>query len=212
MKELKIGNHFWGIQRGSDETDRTIVNGKIISINKIRNHEGKLVKYIELDNGFTSSSSVNIDDIYESGDEAMNAYHEENRHMIDKYKSTINTIGDLIIFMFNNGVGYDKYYEDYEVYQTVIEKTTELLGVELKRKLPCNYCHKTSLYKTCEKPVIKEARGVEYTYLEKYGVCENCGCEICVPEYYEENVKRMRQAYRDAESKKKGDKQNEERK
>lgn len=27
-------------------------------------------------------------------------------------------------------------HEDYEVYQTVIEKTTELLGVELKRKLP----------------------------------------------------------------------------
>ena len=51
-----------------------------------------------------------------------------------------------------------------------------------------------------------EALGVEYTYLEKYGVCENCGCEICVPEYYEENVKRMCQAYSDAESKKKGDK------
>lgn len=212
MKELKIGNHFWGIQRGSDETDRTIVNGKIISINKIRNHEGKLVKYIELDNGFTSGSSVNVDDIYESGDEAMNAYHEESRHMIDKYKSTINTIGDLIIFMFDNGVGYDEYYENYEVYQTVIEKAKELLGVELKRKLPCDYCQKTSLYKTCEKPVTKEALGVEYTYLEKYGVCWNCGREICVPEYYEENVKRMCQAYRDAESKKKGDKQNGERK
>lgn len=136
----------------------------------------------------------------------MNAYHEESRHMIDKYKSTINTIGDLIIFMFNNGVGYDEYYENYEVYQTVIEKAKELLGIKLKRKILCNYCHKTSLYKTCEKPVTKEALGVEYTYLEKYGVCENCGCEICVPEYYEENLKRMRQAYSDAESKKKGDK------
>ena len=211
MKELKIGNYFWGIQRGDDRSNRTIVNGKIISINEIRNKNGELVKYIELDNGFAPSQLVNVDDIYESGDEVMNAYQEEVRHMIEEYKSTINTVNDLIIFMFNNGVGHDKYYEDYEVYQTVIEKTRELLGVELKRKLPCNYCHKISLYKTCEKPITKEALGVEYTYLEKYGVCENCGCEICVPEYYEENVKRMHQAYRDAESKKKEDKHNEER-
>ena len=41
MKELKIGNYFWGIQRGDDRTNRTIVNGKIISINEIRNKNGE---------------------------------------------------------------------------------------------------------------------------------------------------------------------------
>lgn len=202
MKELKIGKYFCGIQRGDDKTNRTIVDGKIISVNETVNKNGELVQYVELDNGFTSSQLVNVDDIYESADEAMNAYHEESRHMIDKYKSTINTIGDLIIFMFNNGVGYDEYYENYEVYQTVIEKAKELLGIKLKRKILCNHCRKKSLYKTCEKSVTKEALGVEYTYLEKYGVCENCGCDICVPEFYEENLKRIRDAYRDAVRKK----------
>ena len=209
MKELKIGNHFWGIQRGKDES---VVNGTIVSINEARNRNGEIIKYVELNNGLTPTVAVKVDDVYETGDEATNAYHAEIRNRIEEHKQTINNINDLVRFMFDNGIGYSKYYENYAIYQAVIEKTKELLGVELKRKLPCEHCLQIFPYKTYEKAVTDKVGGIEFTYLEKHGVCENCGHEMCVPEFYEENLERIRQAYRDAESKKKGDKQNEERK
>ena len=72
--------------------------------------------------------SVSLDDNKEAWEKA---YKEEIQNRIKEYKSRINTVEDLVKFMFNENVTDIGEYTNYEAQQAAIEKAKELLGIEL---------------------------------------------------------------------------------
>ena len=54
-------------------------------------------------------------------------------------------------------------------------------------KLLCWNCKSLQPYKVCERIRKRIAYGKEYSYNEKYGVCEICNKEIDVPDLFNEN-------------------------
>lgn len=129
MSDFKVGDHVWGIQRGWWEG---IINGEIKKFETITDYKGKSAKFVYIRNNYAMLSGyVKEDDIYKSKSDAEKAYKEEIQNRIKEYKSRINTVEDLVKFMFNENVICAEEYTDYEARQAAIEKAKELLGIEL---------------------------------------------------------------------------------
>jgi hypothetical protein len=129
MGDFKVGDHVWGIQRGWCEG---IINGEIKKFETITHDNGKSAKLVYIRSNYAMLSGyVKEDDIYKSKSDAEKAYREEIQNRIKEYKSRINTVEDLVRFMFTENVAYAEEYTDYEARQAVIERTKELLDIEL---------------------------------------------------------------------------------
>jgi hypothetical protein len=129
MSDFKVGDHVWGIQRGWCEG---IINGEIKKFETTTDYKGKSTKFVYIRNNYAMLSGyVKEDDIYKSKSDAEKAYKEEIQNRIKEYKSRINTVEDLVKFMFNENVTCAEEYTDYEARQAAIEKAKELLGIEL---------------------------------------------------------------------------------
>ena len=77
------------------------------------------------------SGVVKEQDVYISKNDAEQAYNTEIQNRIEEYKSRINTVEDLVKFMFNENVTHAEEYTNYEARQAAIEKAKELLSIEL---------------------------------------------------------------------------------
>lgn len=129
MNDFKVGDYVWGIQRGWCEG---IINGEIKRFETITHNNGKSAKLVYIRSDYAMLSDyVKEDDIYKSKSDAEKAYREEIQNRIKEYKSRINTVEDLVRFMFTENVAYAEEYTDYEARQAVIERTKELLDIEL---------------------------------------------------------------------------------
>lgn len=129
MSDFKVGDHVWGIQRGWCEG---IINGEIKKFETITDYKGKSAKFVYIRNNYAMLSGyAKEDDIYKSKSDAEKAYKEEIQNRIKEYKSRINTVEDLVKFMFNENVTCAEEYTDYEARQAAIERTKELLDIEL---------------------------------------------------------------------------------
>lgn len=129
MSDFKVGDHVWGIQWGWCEG---VINGEIKKFETTTDYKGKSVKFAYIRNNYAMLSGyVKEDDIYKSKSDAEKAYKEEIQNRIKEYKSRINTVEDLVKFMFNENVACAEEYTDYEARQAAIEKAKELLGIEL---------------------------------------------------------------------------------
>ena len=129
MSDFKVGDHVWGIQRGWCEG---IINGEIKKFETTTDYKDKSAKFVYIRNNYAMLSGyVKEDDIYKSKSDAEKAYKEEIQNRIKEYKSRINTVEDLVKFMFNENVTCAEEYTDYEARQAAIEKSKELLGIEL---------------------------------------------------------------------------------
>lgn len=129
IMRFKIGDEVWGIQRGWSEG---IIHGKITKIETVTAHGGKEVDVIYIQgDSWMMSGTVAGQDVYESKNDAEQAYSAEIQNRIEEYKSKINTVEDLVRFMFNKNVAHAEEYTDYEARRAAIEKTKELLDIEL---------------------------------------------------------------------------------
>lgn len=129
MSDFKVGDHVWAIRRRWCEG---IINGEIKKFETTTHDKGKSAKFVYIrNNNAMLSGYVKEDDIYKSKSDAEKAYKEEIQNRIKEYKSRINTVEDLVKFMFNENVSYGEEYTDYEARQAAIEKAKELLGIEL---------------------------------------------------------------------------------
>lgn len=129
MSDFKVGDYVWGIQRGWCEG---IINGEIKRFETITHDKGKSAKLVYIRSNYAMLSGyVKEDDIYKSKSDAEKAYKEEIQNRIKEYKSRINTVEDLVKFMFNKNVTCVEEYRDYEARQAAVEKAKELLGIEL---------------------------------------------------------------------------------
>lgn len=129
MSDFNVGDYVWGIQRGWCEG---IINGEIKRFETITHDNGKSAKLVYIRSNYAMLSDyVKGDDIYKSKSDAEKAYKEEIQNRIKEYKSRINTVEDLVRFMFTENVAYAEEYTDYEARQAVIERTKELLDIEL---------------------------------------------------------------------------------
>lgn len=129
MNKFQIGDHVWGIYRGWGEG---IIHGEITKIEIVKDHKGREIRTVDIRGASALLSGlVKEEDIYKSKNEAEQAYNAEIQNRIKEYKSRINTIEDLVRFMFNENVAHAEEYTDYEARQAAIEKARELLGIEL---------------------------------------------------------------------------------
>lgn len=129
MGKFAIGDRVWGIERGWAEG---IVHGEITKIETVKDCIGKEITVIDIRGSSAMlSRSVKEEDVYMSNNDAEQAYKEEIQNRIKEYKSRINTVEDLVKFMFNENVACAEEYTDYEARQAVIEKAKELLDIEL---------------------------------------------------------------------------------
>lgn len=130
MCDFKIGDKVWGIERGWREG---IIYGEITKIETVKYCTGKEINVIEIcGSSAMLSGSVKEEDVYMSKNDAEQAYNKEIQNRIEKYKLRINTVEDLVKFMFNENVACTEEYTDYEARQAVIEKAKELLDIELE--------------------------------------------------------------------------------
>jgi DNA-directed RNA polymerase subunit RPC12/RpoP len=65
----------------------------------------------------------------------------------------------------------------------------------MEEKLLCSHCRERVPYETFSKETTEVIKGIEVTYTENYGVCKICGHRIFVPEFEDDNMKRLDEAY-----------------
>lgn len=129
MRKFKTGDKVWGIERGWAEG---IIHGEITKIETVKDHEGKEINIIDIRGSSAMlSGTVKEEDVYMSKNDAEQAYNTEIQNRIEEYKSRINTVEDLVKFLFNENVVYSEEYTNYEARQAAIEKAKELLDIEL---------------------------------------------------------------------------------
>lgn len=91
------------------------------------------IKYVKNPyNGSTfGACDIRLTSIYKTLQDAKNANRKHSDAIINKYKSQINSVSDLVKLMFNNPCGGTEDI-DWELREVVIEKAKELLDLDLE--------------------------------------------------------------------------------
>lgn len=66
--------------------------------------------------------------LYKTAQECLDAMKRESERIKNEYRKEINSVEDLVVFMFNHDVSYCE-YQDSDAREVAIEKAKELLGM-----------------------------------------------------------------------------------
>lgn len=131
MKKFEIGQKVWFLEYWSKMPKcATIVSFETIEPDKVYKFERKVAK-LHWDDGGTNSMLVY--DLYSTKEELLITEKEKSRKRIEKFKEEINDVKDLIQFMFDNVVSTGaEEYADWDARTAVIERSKELLNIDLE--------------------------------------------------------------------------------
>lgn len=121
-ENLKIGTSVW-----HETTWSGICEEKIASPCKVTESGAKYYDLKGVD--IVGSSGGVLENLYLTKDEAVAAYKTKADEKVRGYLAQINTIQDLVAFMFNHNVAYCEEYTDYEARKAAEIKAKEF-GVE----------------------------------------------------------------------------------
>lgn len=86
--------------------------------------------YIIYDRG---SYSIKEENVFNSREEAIKIINERSQKQVEDFISQIDTIEDLVVFMYNHNVCVAEEYTDWEAREAAKIKAEEF-GIELERK------------------------------------------------------------------------------
>ena len=114
-----------------DNYTEMVIKGKILDFYIF--DEGKNEAYADIKEiSCPGRLNVKIDCIFKTEEEAINYKKEKDEKLKDKYRSQIQTIKDLALFMYFHTVACCEEYTDWNAREVAKEKIKELLGVDLE--------------------------------------------------------------------------------
>ena len=118
LEDIKIGDTVWFVEHWSS----------FIYSRKIKEINPPFVT-ISTNQGTFSSS---IDKLYTSQEELLKAEKEKSEKRREKMKADINSVEDLMRFMYKNYITDCNDYVDYDAKAVVKEYAKEMLHIELE--------------------------------------------------------------------------------
>ena len=73
-------------------------------------------------------------DVYPTREELIKAMDKKYNSIVNRYKASIQSIDDLIRFMYEHPVSYCEEYTDYDARRAAKERAFELCGVQLENE------------------------------------------------------------------------------
>lgn len=98
---------------------------KEVTLESIKNHTA----CCKIENGMKKQCLLSA--LFETQKEAIRALQNMHQEKINKYKSEIHNVEELIQFSFKHTVSLAEEYTDWEARQAYIERTQELTGLSL---------------------------------------------------------------------------------
>lgn len=123
--EYRVGDDIWFVEKWSG----TIVHGKISSI--IDNNMPSARYEVE---GVTLTGTFTLFwwQLFHTEEGCIDYEQAKSQSLISKYKNEINSVEDLVRFMFNNPVSNCEEYIDYDARCAVIQRAKEMLNINLE--------------------------------------------------------------------------------
>ena len=125
IEDIKIGQKVWYQEFWSQRVVFAYVN-KITTINNSENKYIVQVKGdVKDDESIVRTVNLPLHCFFTTKDEVIAMVEQKNLEIVNKYKSEINTIADLIKFPLIHPFGAEE-YTDYEAIKAYKEKAAEL--------------------------------------------------------------------------------------
>lgn len=125
IKDIKIGQKIWYQEHWSQRIVFAYVN-KITTINDSENeYVAQVTGDIRDDESIGGTVTLPLRYLFTTKDEAIAMVKQKNLKIVNKYKSEISTIADLIKFPLIHPFGAEE-YTDYEAIKAYKEKAAEL--------------------------------------------------------------------------------------
>lgn len=126
----KIGQKVWSQEIWSGCIHSAKITG--FGETEISAKNPKKYPYAELEWDDGGNSGRLFEDLYASRDELISALKKESEDKIDKIKSEIHDVNDLVKFMYDHCVASAEEYTDWDARRVVREIAKEMLGLELE--------------------------------------------------------------------------------
>lgn len=122
-KNFKVGDVVWIWERWSERPVSGIIE-------KIYSTDSKLLAEL---GGECGVARRFLDDLFQTKEDLLEFRKEKDKRLVLKYKDQINSIEDLIRFMYDETISTGACeYTDYCTRTAAREKAKELLGIELE--------------------------------------------------------------------------------
>lgn len=112
-----------------------IIGGKVIEVgmtDETEKHPSEQFVKIQIEGSRHDKRTQLSSKCYPTREAALAAQQNENKTICNKYRSEIQTVKDLVTFMYNNNVHNGACeYTDWNARQVAREKAAELLGIDL---------------------------------------------------------------------------------
>ena len=118
-----IGDVIWFCESWTDRIVCGVISNIILE-KEYYEVEGNVYRFGD-EKSFIGTCPVPFDNYWETEEEARFAITQRNKKRIEKYKSEIATVQDLVNFPLVNNFGCEE-YTDYEAIQAYKERATEL--------------------------------------------------------------------------------------
>lgn len=128
MHDFKVGDEAYFEEAWTEN----IIGGKVIETGMTEaNKWNPSVPFVKVQIGKYEKRSQVMSKCYPSRESALAAQQAKNEAILEKYRSKIQTVNDLVTFMYNNNVHNGTEYTDWNARQVAREKAKELCGLEL---------------------------------------------------------------------------------
>lgn len=118
IKNTKIGTKVWF--NSYQSINSGTIKSNVLTFKKLDVPE---VKYVEISWDDGGSSSILLENLYETKEALINANKEKSDKIKEKYMSQINSIEDLVIFCFRHDMTSE--YANYEALAVAKDKAKE---------------------------------------------------------------------------------------
>lgn len=109
-----------------------VLSGKMAAIDNTYDEECFLILDVRTMTGdFMGSRTVRVSELFDTYDECVAKKNAYNQSIIENYKNQINSIEDLVRFLYVHPCNGAEEYNDWHAVEAAKQKALELLNIEL---------------------------------------------------------------------------------
>ena len=123
MSNLKKGRSYYFLDKRTNQ----LVKGRIIEISRYKGEPYATVRELQEKELW----GVKLRELYETEQQYYAAQYKKNKSIKAFYKHNINSVEDLVRFVYNHVMMKSSNCTDYVALEVYEEKTKELLGINL---------------------------------------------------------------------------------
>ena len=109
-----------------------VLSGLMAAIDNTYDEECFLILDVRTMTGnFMGSRTVRVSELFDTFDECVAKKNSDNAKIIDDYKNQINSVEDLVRFLYKHPCNAAEEYNDWHAAEAAKQKALELLNIEL---------------------------------------------------------------------------------